>query len=247
MRKGVGLFAAITLGMVVILEAPRVAHAVSESKVFRVVDVSVEGTRYLTPDEVVAATAIPPDASVWDDTEPMVERLRANPMVADARIRRRLPGELVLEVTEREPVGLLPAPVLTPVDREGRVLPLDPAGRRMDLPLVQPRRDPAGDGAELTPAQIRELTSDLARLDTIDPTVLSSVSEVALDAWGGVILYLGDPRVAVRYWPPLLPGTLNDALLVLSDALERYPDRTPASVDLRFADQVVVRYDDGGR
>jgi cell division septal protein FtsQ len=247
MRKGVGLFVAITVGMVVVLEAPRVAQAVSRSGIFRVVDVSVEGTTYLTPDEVVAATAIPPDASVWDDTEPMVERLRENPMVEDARIHRKLPGGLVLEVTEREPVGLLPSPTLAPVDRDGHVLPLDPAGRHMDLPLVQPRVDPSDRGDELTPAQIRELTSDLSRLETIDPTVLASISEVALDAWGGAILYLGEPRVALRYWPPLLPGTLNDALLVLGDALERQPDRTPVSVDLRFADQVVVRYDGAGR
>lgn len=244
MRKGVGLFVAITLGMVGVLEGPKVAHALGESHVFRVVDVAVEGTRYLTSDEVVAASEIPPDASVWDDTEPLIERLRANPLVEDARIRRRLPGKLVLEIKEREPVGLLPAPTLTPVDREGRLLPLDPAERRMDLPLVQPRRDPAGNGAELTPAQIRGLTSDLARLEAIDPTVLASVSEVAMDSWGGVVLYLGEPRVALRYWPPLLPVTLNEALVVLSDALERRPERMPLSVDLRFADQVVVRYDD---
>lgn len=242
MRRGVGLFTAISVGMALVLAIPVVMEAVSRAELFRVVDVSVEGARYLTPEEIVGATAVPPGASVWDDPADMEARLRAHPMVSDAHVRRKLPGTLVLQVEERAPVGLVPMPALTPVDGRGKPLPLDPAGRLVDLPLVQPGRGHASGGAELTAAQLETLTSELARLGELDPAVLAAVSEVALDAWGDVLLHLGEPRVTLRYRPPLLPGSLSDALLVLGDALERNPDRTPVSVDLRFADQVVVRY-----
>ena len=247
MRRGMGLFVTISLGMLVVLEAPRVGRALSQAEMFRVVDVSVEGAQHLTRDEVLAAAAIPSRASIWDDMEPLAIRLRSHPLIREVRIRRRLPGRLVLEVREREPVALLPSPTLTPVDREAHLLPISPVGRRMDLPLLQPRRDAGAEGTELTPVQLRELTSELSRLGELDPAVLASVSEIALDSWGDILVHLGQPRVTLRYRAPLVPARLSDGLRVLTDALEREPDRMLVSVDLRFADQVVVRFSDSQR
>jgi cell division protein FtsQ len=245
MRKGTGFFVVITLGMVIALGAPRVKSAFANARLFEVSEVSVEGATYLTEAEVVEAAAIPPGSSVWDDLAALESRLEAHPLVKDAVVRRRLPDRLDMEILEREPVGLIPTPVLTPVDREGHVLPIDPLGRRMDLPLLQPKI--ASGGEDLAPEQVTALAAELDRLETLDPAVLASVSEVAFDPWGGVLLHLSEPQVTLRYWPPLSPAALNDALVVLTDAIERHPGRPLLSVDLRFADQVVVRYaPDGG-
>jgi cell division septal protein FtsQ len=244
MRKGTGFFLVITLGMVVTLGAPRAKSAFANARLFEVSEVSVEGARYMTEAEVVEAAAIPPGASVWDDLAALESRLEAHPLVEDAVIHRRLPDRLTMEIQEREPVGLLPSPVLAPVDREGHVLPIDPLGRRMDLPLLQPKS--ASGEEDLAPEQVAMLAGELDRLETLDPAVLASVSEVAFDPWGGVLLHLSEPRVTLRYWAPLSPASLNDALVVLADAIERHPDRPLLSVDLRFADQVVVRYAPGG-
>lgn len=244
MRRGIGLFVTISLGMLIVLELPPVVHALSQAEIFRVVDVSVEGAQHLTRDEVLTAAAIPARMSIWDEMEPLAVRLRSHPLIREVRIRRRLPRRLVLQVWEREPVALLPRPTLTPVDREAHLLPISPVGRRMDLPLLQPRRDDGAEGTELTPVQLRELTSELSRLGELDPAVLALVSEVALDSWGDILVHLGQPRVTLRYRAPLVPARLSDGLRVLTDALEREPDRTLVSVDLRFADQVVVRFFD---
>ncbi len=243
MRRGIGLFVTVSLGMLIVLEVPPVIRALSRAEIFRVVDVSVEGAQHLTQDEVLTAAAIPARMSIWDDMEPLAVRLRSHPLIREVRIRRQLPRRLVLEVWEREPVALLPRPTLMPVDREAHLLPISPVGRRMDLPLLQPRRDD-GEGTELTPVQLRELTSELSRLRELDPAVFALVSEVALDSWGDILVHLGQPRVTLRYRAPLVPARLSDGLLVLTDALEREPDRTLVSVDLRFADQVVVRFFD---
>ena len=244
MRKGLGLFAVVSLGMLVVVAVPRITEALASAQIFRVVDVSVEGARYLTQAELIEAAQLPAGASVWDDLEPLPLRLSSHPMVGQVRVRRRLPGRLIFQVQEREPVALLPTPTLTPIDEEGRPLPISPAGRRMDLPLVQPRRDDPITGPELTPAQLHGLTSELARLGEFDPAVLASVSEVALDSWGDILLHFSEPRVTLRYRAPLIPVRLNEGLRVLTDALERQPDRKLVSVDLRFADQVVVKFSD---
>jgi cell division septal protein FtsQ len=244
MRKGTGFFLVISLGMAVALGAPKAKSAFADASIFEISEVSVEGARYMSKAQVVEAAAIPPGASVWADLSALESRLESHPLVEDAEVHRRLPNRLAMEILEREPVGLLPAPVLTPVDREGRALPIDPLGRRMDLPLLQPTS--ASGGEALKPEQVAVLASELDRLETLDPAVLASVSEVAFDPWGGVLLHLSEPQVTLRYWAPLSPASLNDALVVLADAIERHPDRPLLSVDLRFAEQVVVRYAPGG-
>jgi hypothetical protein len=158
------------------------------------------------------------------------------------RISRRIPGRLVVHVTEREPVALLPNPTLVPLDGEGLFLPIDPAAHRLDLPLIHPRSDPAGRGPLLTAAQLRSLVGELAAIGEIDPEVGAAISDVAFDPWGDVMARL-ESGVLLYYRPPLTARRLQEGLVVLADVRERHPERTPAAVDLRFADQVVVSLD----
>lgn len=240
MRRGTGLLVLVSATAVAAAGVTHLPDALAETELFRVSQVWVEGNRYLTEAEVLETAALPPDASIWSDLEPPASRLRAHALVEEVRIRRRPPGTLRVEIVEREPVALLPAPTLTPVDREGRTLPLAPERHPLDLPLVQPA---AEDGSRpLTSAEVRLLARELERLGELDPLVLASVSEAALGAWGDVHLRLGDPRVTLRYHPPLGAARLREGIVVLADALERDPERRPEAVDLRFADQVVVAF-----
>lgn len=242
MRKGFAFLLAVAVALGTALLATRVPDALAHVDAFKVKEVTMEGGRYLSYEEALQTLAIPEGTSVWDDLEPFTLRLREHPVVHDARVRRRLPSTLVLEVTERVPVALIPTPTLTPVDLEGRLLPIDPALHRMDLPLLQPLREPTSDGTHLTPAQVRMLAAELHRVGTMDPDLLASVSDVAVNAWGDVLVRLGDPRLTLFYRAPLTPKRLREGLLVLADAMERYPERRPSGVDLRFEDQVVVRF-----
>lgn len=244
MRRPLGFFLAISLGMLLVLFAPLLRDAASELGLFEVREVSVLGAESLTHADVVAAARIQPGASIWDDLGSTALRVAAHPLVRAAEVRRQLPDRLIVEIQEREPVAFLPTPTLTPVDVEAQPLPMGAAGHRLDLPLVQPRRDAPGEAAELTPAQLRRLTSELSWIAEVDPSIHASVSEISLDSWGDVLLHLDSPRVVVRYRAPLAPVRLDEGLRVLADALERAPERTVVSVDLRFAGQVVVRYAD---
>lgn len=247
MRRGVMVFALVGAAAGVVIAGPWVSEAVAGAELFRVKHVELEGVRYLDRAELLALAAVPSDLSIWADLDPVAERVRAHPLVHEGRVRRRPPATLVLEITERQPVALVPVPVLAPVDREGTILPIDPALHRLDLPLLHPRpegsRPGVGDeGSTLTPAQLRTLSEEVVRVGALEPRMAASLSDVAIDAWGDVILHLDAPAVAIHYRPPLAPHRLREGLKVLSDALVRAPDRAPRAVDLRFADQVVVRY-----
>lgn len=240
MRNRTRLLLVVSMAMVAALAAPRVPEVLASVEWFRVDDIRVEGIRYLDAAEVLAAAAIPVGANLWDDVEPVMARLRAHPGIAEARVSRQIPGRLTFEVSEREPVALLPNPALTPVDREGRFLPIDPIAYRLDLPLVHPRRDPEAEGPPLTAVQLRALVTELTRLIELDPDLGATISDVALDAWGDVRVHL-ESGVRLHYRAPLTPRRLREGLIVLEDARERHPDRPPVAVDLRFVEQVVVR------
>lgn len=240
-HRGVGVLVLVALTMVGAVVVPRAPEALAEVEMFRVKRIQLEGARYLTLEEVREKMAVPDEASVWDDVEPMEARVRALELVREARVRRRLPSTLLVEISEREPVAFLPTPVVRPVDREGRLLPVDPARHRLDLPILLPRVDAPEGAGELTPSQIRLLAGEVERLGETEPGTLASVSEVAADAAGDVLIRLTDPAVTLRYRPPLSPGRLREALRVLDDSRERRPDRPPFVVDLRYDDQVVVR------
>lgn len=225
--------------------AVRVPDALATVEWFEVRTVKVEGGRWLTDDEAVRALALPEGTNLWEDPHPLEERLRQHPLVDDVRVRRRVPGTLVVKVVERRPVALLPTPALEPVDPEGRRLPIDPVLHRLDLPILQPRVEGARDGRTLTPVRLRALASEVHRLAEEEPDFLTRVSEVAMDESGDVVARLSSPAVTVRFRPPLPSRRLQEGWVVLDDAVRRRPGVPVRGLDLRFADQVVVHF--GGR
>ena len=232
-RRLLGLLSGLTASLAGVTLAHRLPEALVEMESFRVTGVELEGARRLVLSEAVAAAGRPARASVWDDFTAWEAGLRGHPLVRSARIRRRLPGTLVFVIEEREPVALLSTPTLEPVDEEGRVLPLDPATDAVDLPLLR---------VDLTdPPRIRILTGELARLGRVEPAFLGEVSEVGTDERGDVVARWGVPLVTFRFRPSVPPRRLREGVRALADATGRQEGKPPVGVDLRWADQVVVR------
>ena len=244
MRSRARFFPAVTLGLLLLVAVPEIRTALAGLEYFRVREVEVLGMENLTHEAVLSQVALRPRANVWDDLATAEARLAAHPLVRTVEVRRELPDGLIIELEERRPVAFVPAPVLTPVDAEARLLPVPEVARRLDLPLLQTSVDAPGERVDLTPAQLRRLTSELATLREMDPAGFASVSEASIDAVGDILLHLGEPRIAIHYRAPLAPGLLREADRVLRDALRRTPDRIPGRVDLRFRDQVVVHFVD---
>jgi cell division septal protein FtsQ len=237
-KRRLGVLVSVTTAGTLAIGIGQAPELLAGIELFRVEEVEVEGARFLDRGQAVAWAAFPPGLSVWDDLGPAEARLEAHPLVLEARIRRKLPRTLVVHLREREPVALYPTPVLVPVDGEGRRLPIDPAAHRLDLPLLV--RGP--ESRALDQQALRTLAGEVVRLGSLEPRLAASLSDLALDPWGDVELRLAAPPVVLRYRPPLTPARLREGLQVLADARERTPDRPLVSVDLRFADQVVVRH-----
>jgi cell division protein FtsQ len=214
---------------------PRVVRKVAQSNVFRVSELELKGARYLTLEEATASAAVPPGASVWDDPSEWEARLESHPLVREARVRRRIPGTLVFDVQEREPVGLVPTPTLEVVDAEGRILPIDPSEHALDLPLLR-----VSSGARETDKLRAELAAEVERLARVSPEFAGMVSELSTDERGDLLARWGEPAVTFRFTPAVTARKLREGVLVLLE-ITRETGEAPETVDLRFEEQVVVR------
>jgi cell division protein FtsQ len=238
--------AAVVLLALLLLPASWLAReGASRLEFFHLRAVSVEGTRYLSPDTVVKRLALDTLRSVWDDTEPLAERLRRLPQVTDVEIERRLPGTLVVKIRENVPVALVPSPRgLEAVDTAGRVLPIDPANDETDLPIAN-QRD----------ARVLAL---LGEIRSGDAALYSRISEISRDGKGAAVLLLapiggiaqgelssdstqarGPRSLRVRIPLGVSVSRLADIFPVETDLVRRRANI--AELDLRYRDQVIAR------
>lgn len=191
---------------------------------FRVRRVEIEGLRYATPDEIVSRLRVDTLASVWDNVGPLEARVAEHAQVRAVRIKRKLPGTLVVVVTENPPVALVSTPRgLIVTDADGDSLPVDPTRMDVDLPILA-RKDFL-------------LLRLLAETQAEEPALFARVSEVRRVGRGEVVFELPEFRILAD--SAVNAARLAEVLPVELDATRR--SWRPRELDLRFRDQVIVR------
>jgi len=216
----------VRLGLVAaVLSSPWWGRALLRSMdFFAVRRVELEGVRYAAPDEIVSRLRVDTTASVWDDVSPLEARVAEHPQVRSVRIRRKLPGTLVIVVTENPPVALVNTPrgfVVT--DAAGDSLPVDPTAMDLDLPVLASRD-----------ALLLRL---LGETQVAEPALFARVSEAQRSARGDVVLVLAEYQIVAD--STVTAQRLADVLPVELDAARR--SWRPREIDVRFRDQVIVR------
>jgi len=167
-----GLFVAgIAVATLIALDVPaKIGVAAGEAvgdAGFRVRSVAVQGTRRMDPKPIYRialdqrTTALP-----LVDVEAIRERLLDFGWVKDARVSRRYPDTLVVDIVERAPAALWQdGDRLTLIDAEGHVLDKVAVTRMPDLPLL------VGPGAN---SHARALDALLGKAPTIKAQLVSA-------------------------------------------------------------------------
>jgi cell division protein FtsQ len=191
---------------------------------FRLRHVQVVGARYVRADSIVALLGVDTTRSIWDETDELVARVRKHPQVSDVEIARRVPGTLVVTITERVPVAFVPtARGLEPLDAAGRALPIDPSRVNVDLPVLA-RRDTG-------------VLRLLGELRDRAPQLYERVSAARRAGRREIVLELG--AVNVRAMDDVSVDRLGDILPVEADLARR--QARAIELDLRYRDQVIAR------
>jgi cell division protein FtsQ len=208
----------------------------------RVSRITVHGNERMSRGEVLAILdGLRGRSMVTADLESWRQKLLNSPWVADAAIRRVLPGTLTVAISERQPMGVgRIRDVLYLVDQQGAIIDeYGPNYAELDLPII--------DGLAAAPTTGGTLV-DEARA-ALAARVLSDLHQRP-DLAGRISqIDVSDPRDAVV----ILKG---DTALVrvgedrFADRIQSYVDLRPALrdrvpsidyVDLRFDERVYVR------
>ncbi|MCH7777418.1 MAG: FtsQ-type POTRA domain-containing protein, partial [Gemmatimonadetes bacterium] len=124
-------------GAVILLGFLATPHLLRRVTFFRVRQVELIGVRYIAPDALLETLGLRQDQNVFDDFEAAEERVLRLAGIVQVRIRRRLPGTLRVEVSERIPLAFVSGPEgLVTLDVWARPLPYDPTASSVDLPIV---------------------------------------------------------------------------------------------------------------
>lgn len=191
---------------------------------FRVRRIEILGARYIAPSDILARMHVDTSASVWDPTGPLAKRVAANPEIEHAEVRRKLPGTLVVDVTERVPIALVPATGGFKVyDDRGVVLPIDPSRVTVDVPVAAERDVP--------------LFRLLAQMRIGLPLLYARVS--AARRINGNQLLFELKNGTVRTMEDVTLDRLADIEPVEADLGRK--QLHAAEIDLRYRDQVIAR------
>lgn len=171
------------------------------------------------------------------------QRLLASPWVADAALRRVLPGTVDVLVSEREPVGIgRIGSRLYLMDQQGEIIDeFGPNHADLDLPLIDGLA-PAGDSRESVPAVDEGRAALAIRLLASlqdHPDLAGRVSQVDVnDVRDAVVILKGDPAL-IRVGEDQFVERLQSYLDLAAALRERVPQID--YVDLRFGERVYVR------
>lgn len=196
--------------------------SVQRLEFFRVRSIEVVGLRNLDERDLVSRLAIPADAHIMVDTDPIAERASVLPGVRDVAVSRRWPGTLVITIKEAPAVAWVreEGQLLVIDDRAG-VLPVDPARLATSLPLAD--RDSA-------------LAALLGRLQVADPQWFAALDRARAD---GREAWLEVPGHAVRIEAAASTQVLLD-LAAVRDWLESRGIGW-IQIDARFRGRMFVR------
>lgn len=242
-RPGWKILGALFLVALIMAGAWGMRAGARQMAFFRVRTVEIRGARYLQPNEIVTRLQIDTLTSLWDDLEPLRQRVRRHPQVSDVRIERRMPGTLVVIVQENLPVALIQTPSgLLPFDSLGRQLPIDPSRANLDLPIVA-SADPV-------------LLKLVGAIRAAEPRVFARIEEARRTGREEILLTLApraeDPARAAGNTATPQRKTLR-VRVPIGLSVERLADIFPVEtdlarrqarvgeIDLRYRDQVIAR------
>ena len=237
--------AAVALGLYV---AYRTAAIVAASDALTISRITVSGNHRMSRGEALALLADARGVSmVTVDLEGWRRKLLQSPWVADASIRRVLPGTLAVAITEREPmaIGRIDGRLYL-IDRNGTIVDeFGPNYAEFDLPIVDGLAAPPSSGGPVVDAGRAALAARLLQDLQRSPTVAGIVSQIDISDGRGASVILEGDTTLVRIGGERFVERIQSYLDIREALRERVPDID--YVDLRFDERVYVRPQGGKR
>lgn len=170
-----------------------------QSDFFSLQKVEVQGNKRIPTEELLSLAGLEYGVNLWRiDTEGVVERLKAHPLLKEASVKRKWPHALVIYVTEREPLAFVPGHgVFWIVDGEGYIMEGSSMIALSKLPFISgiQVKDDAGPGAKVEDPRLKPA---LEVLKVLPLEAREKIKEIQVIDPENLLLYLPE-RVKVKF------------------------------------------------
>lgn len=226
-RKGLktvfGLSAAVVLVLLLSAGLAYCYHALLDAPWLRVGEVEITGLKNVDRRQVLNALKVPRDVNALTvKLSDLAKRVEALPWVKSAVVRLDLPGRLVVEIEEREPLALLFAGEFLLLDSEGKLFAhSDPENRLGLLVLTGFSGMSLREGGTFPARPMRELRRLLAVLKKAQNWLPSaSIMECQWRGDEGFVLFVTEKSIPVQLGsedPELVLGRLQRIFTLLTE------------------------------
>lgn len=236
------------LGRLLVIGLPTVAlcsAALLWLENVRLTRIEIVGARQADPESLRRLAAVDSGAVLFDlDPALIADRVARHPWVRTASVMRWPTGTLRIVVEERMPVVLQMSKDGRPVgylDAEGYGLPLG-QGPAVDVPLLYGVRVPAHPMRPLKDEPVQMLLFALASLKEPERALISEIVRLPNgEFWLYTTPAAGQRSIPVRLGTEDFRQRLHRLVAFWHQAVLTQPNKTFSLIDLRFANQIVVR------
>jgi cell division protein FtsQ len=210
--------------------------------------VSVRGARILTAQQIFALAGVPSSSPMYGiDLFDVRQRILTQPFIKSATVSRSFPNILRIDVIERVPIASLSGGVLRYVDADGMVLPFVGVPAKLDLPVISgiSGTQNARVGDTVANNDLKQAILVLQTAQQIDSSLYHLVSEVNMNGGGDIVLYSTEAGIPIILGRDGIARKLLTLQSFWTDFVKTDSVSRLQQVDLRFEDQVVVRWQNG--
>ncbi len=211
----------------------------------RVQRVTVEGNRIVETAEIMQLVRIQKNTQLQDiDLTAIRKDILSHHFIKDAVVERDLPATLKITITERLPLAIVNSAEILYLDEDGVVLPHSISKQLFDLPVlsgISPEIALAPGGTINNP-DVHEALQILAASKLVNKELYHLISEVRLRSGGDIVLYAAEWGVPIIFGRGDIANKLVRLEAFWNDIVREKGSQRLQYVDLRFDDQVVVRW-----
>lgn len=216
---------------------------------FSVTHIAVEGNVHVTAREIIATSGIAEGQNIFRVAlVESADAIRQIPWVLDARVRRRLPDQIDIEITERTPVALVLSREILFMDRTGKIVAGYDRSESTDAPFITARDfGPLRPGDTVRTEGIFDALEIVRLMDSTGVADSIPISEINIDDPTNIVM------IARRSGANILLGTgdLEGKLWRLArvaraiESNDRLSMEDLEKVDLRFGAIVPAKIEGG--
>lgn len=211
----------------------------------KVASIAVEGNSIVGEKEILTLAGVTEATRLFDvDLFAIRKRIEQNNFIRSASVNREVPNRITIRVEERVPIAAVVLDKVLYLDADGYVLPPVRSENIFDLPVLTGtlQRGELTPGKQCPMANVRDALGVLKVAQQVSDELYRRISEVHVEGEKDIILYTAEFGVPVIFGRGDAPAKMVRLHSFWKEFVNHRGAQELQYVDLRYQDQVVVRW-----